>query len=56
MKNAHSSILLKSANSSLNALMATDAFTFIQIANLELSAQIKVALINIKEKEPFQLR
>lgn len=51
IKNAHSLILQKSASFSLNALMARDASTFTQTANLELSAQTKAAFSNTKAKE-----
>jgi|TARA_B110001450_G_scaffold252018_1_gene273021 hypothetical protein len=48
---AHSSILQKSASFSLNAPMEIDAFIFIQTANLEISAQTKVAISNTKARE-----
>lgn len=56
MLNVHLLILLKNVNSFQSAQMAIDAYMFIQTANLELSAQIKVAFFNTREKERFQLK
>ena len=47
----HSFILQKSASFSQNAPTARDVSTFTQTANLELSAQIKLATFNTKAKE-----
>ena len=51
IKNVHSFILRKSASFSQNAPTARDASTFTQTANLELSAQTKLAISNTKVKE-----